>query len=94
MNCGGSEICREDLEYPGIYAIHEICNHNDNGLSFEEPYRNAYDKALHKFGEKLYSRLISTMTHHLEVISKLIEVVQEETFLQELNMKWVDHNKA
>ena len=34
------------------------------------------------------------MTHHLEVISKLIEVVQGETFLQELNMKWADHNKT
>lgn len=76
------------------HAIHEICNHNDSGLSFEELYRNAYNMVLHKFGEKLYSGLISTMTHHLEVISKLIEAIQGEMFLEELNVKWADHNKA
>lgn len=76
------------------HAIHEIYNHNASGLSFEELYRNAYNMVLHKFGEKLYSGLVSTMTHHLEVISKSIEAAQGGLFLEELNRKWADHNKA
>ena len=56
--------------------------------------RNAYNMVLHKFGEKLYSGLVSTMTHHLEVISKSIEAAQGGLFLEELNRKWADHNKA
>ncbi|WKA04598.1 hypothetical protein VitviT2T_022617 [Vitis vinifera] len=76
------------------HAIHEIYNHNASGLSFEELYRNAYNMVLHKFGEKLYSGLVTTMTHHLEVISKSIEAAQGGLFLEELNRKWADHNKA
>lgn len=49
---------------------------------------------LHKFGEKLYSGLVSTMTYHLEIISKSIEAAQGGLFLEELNRKWADHNKA
>lgn len=49
---------------------------------------------LHKFGEKLYSGLVTTMTHHLKEISKAIEAAQGELFLVELNRKWADHNKA
>ena len=56
--------------------------------------RNAYNMVLHKFGEKLYSGLVTTMTHHLEVISKSIEAAQGGLFLEELNRKWADHNKA
>ena len=56
--------------------------------------RNAYNMVLHKFGEKLYSGLVSTMTHHLEVISKSIEAAQGGLFLEELNRKWAEHNKA
>ncbi|KAI4352586.1 hypothetical protein L6164_006823 [Bauhinia variegata] len=76
------------------HAIHEIYNHNASGLSFEELYRNAYNMVLHKFGEKLYSGLVTTMTFHLKEISKSIESVQGEFFLEELNRKWADHNKA
>ncbi|KAI4346420.1 hypothetical protein L6164_007317 [Bauhinia variegata] len=76
------------------HAIHEIYNHNASGLSFEELYRNAYNMVLHKFGEKLYSGLVITMTFHLKEISKSIESVQGEIFLEELNRKWADHNKA
>ncbi|CAI0402055.1 unnamed protein product [Linum tenue] len=76
------------------HAIHEIYNHNASGLSFEELYRNAYNMVLHKFGEKLYSGLVSTMTSHLKEISKAIEAAQGESFLEELNRKWNDHNKA
>uniref|UniRef100_A0A5B7AJC7 Putative cullin-3A n=1 Tax=Davidia involucrata TaxID=16924 RepID=A0A5B7AJC7_DAVIN len=76
------------------HAIHEIYNHNASGLSFEELYRNAYNMVLHKFGEKLYSGLVSTMTFHLKEISKSIEAAQGGLFLEELNRKWTDHNKA
>ena len=57
-------------------------------------FRNAYNMVLHKFGEKLYSGLVTTMTFHLKEISKGIEAAQGELFLVELNRKWADHNKA
>ncbi|XP_071702046.1 cullin-3A-like [Rutidosis leptorrhynchoides] len=75
-------------------AIHEIYNHNASGLSFEELYRNAYNMVLHKFGEKLYSGLVSTMTAHLKKIAVSIEVSQGALFLEELDKKWAEHNKA
>ncbi|KAK4490712.1 hypothetical protein RD792_001412 [Penstemon davidsonii] len=76
------------------HAIHEIYNHNASGLSFEELYRNAYNMVLHKFGEKLYSGLVSTMTSHLKEIAKSIEAAQGAMFLEELNRNWTEHNKA
>ncbi|KAF8399458.1 hypothetical protein HHK36_015323 [Tetracentron sinense] len=76
------------------HAIHEIYNHNASGLSFEELYRNAYNMVLHKFGDKLYSGLVTTMTLHLKEISQSIEAAQGGLFLEELNREWTDHNKA
>lgn len=76
------------------HAIHEIYNHNASGLSFEELYRNAYNMVLHKYGEKLYSGLVTTMTGHLREIAKTVEAAQGSLFLEGLNRKWVDHNKA
>ncbi|XP_071692307.1 cullin-3A-like [Rutidosis leptorrhynchoides] len=76
------------------HAIHEIYNHNASGLSFEELYRNAYNMVLHKFGEKLYSGLVSTMTAHLKEIAASIEASQGALFLEELDRKWTEHNKA
>lgn len=35
---------------------------------------------LHKFGEKLYSGLVNTMSFHLKEISKGIEAAQGELF--------------
>lgn len=49
---------------------------------------------LYKFGEKLYTGLVTTMTSHLKEISQSIESAQGEIFLEEINRKWVDHNKA
>ncbi|KAM7511348.1 hypothetical protein LguiB_010223 [Lonicera macranthoides] len=43
---------------------------------------------------KLYSGLVSTMTSHLKDIAKSIEAAQGPLFLEELNRKWTDHNKA
>ncbi|KAJ8626282.1 hypothetical protein MRB53_019589 [Persea americana] len=76
------------------HAIHEIYNHNASGLSFEELYRNAYNMVLHKYGDKLYSGLVITMTWHLKEISRSIEAAQGGLFLEELNRKWEEHNKA
>ncbi|KAL2552308.1 Cullin-3A [Forsythia ovata] len=76
------------------HAIHEIYNHNASGLNFEDLYRNAYNMVLHKFGENLYSGLVSTMTSHLEEMAKSIEAAQGSMFLEELNRKWTEHNKA
>lgn len=76
------------------HAIHEIYNHNASGLSFEELYRNAYNMVLHKFGEKLYSGLVSTMTLHLKQIAASVDASQGPLFLEELNRKWMEHNKA
>ena len=49
---------------------------------------------LHKFGEKLYSGLVSTVTSHLKEIAKSIEAAQGSLFLEELSRKWAEHNKA
>ncbi|XP_024977317.1 cullin-3A-like isoform X2 [Cynara cardunculus var. scolymus] len=49
---------------------------------------------LHKFGEKLYSGLVSTMTLHLKEIATSVEASQGPLFLEELNRKWMEHNKA
>uniref|UniRef100_A0A453PK15 Cullin family profile domain-containing protein n=1 Tax=Aegilops tauschii subsp. strangulata TaxID=200361 RepID=A0A453PK15_AEGTS len=57
-------------------------------------YESAYNMVLHKYGEKLYNGLESTMTWRLKEISKSIEAAQGGLFLEELNAKWMDHNKA
>ncbi|KEH24999.1 cullin 3B [Medicago truncatula] len=75
-------------------AIHDIYNHNACDPTFDELSRNAYNMVLHRFGEKLYTGLEKTMTSHLKQISQSIESAQGESFLEELNRKWVDHNKA
>lgn len=57
-------------------------------------YRNAYNMVLHKYGEKLYSGLVATLTSHLKEIAKSVEAAQGPSFLEELERKWTDHNKA
>jgi len=49
---------------------------------------------LHKFGERLYSGLVATMTSHLQEMARSVEATQGSSFLEELNKKWEDHNKA
>jgi len=75
-------------------AIFEIQNHNAFGLSFEELYRNAYNMVLHRFGDELYNGLVDTISRHLQEIAKLIEATQGNLFLEELNKRWLDHNKS
>jgi hypothetical protein len=55
---------------------------------------SAYNMVLHKYGEKLYDALQSTMTWRLKEISKSIEAAQCGLFLEDLNAKWMDHNKT
>ncbi|CAI9761794.1 unnamed protein product [Fraxinus pennsylvanica] len=76
------------------HAISQIYNRNYIDVNFEELYRHAYNMVLHKYGEKLYSGLESTMTFHLQEMCKCIEVASGVSFLEELNTKWTDHNTA
>ncbi|GJT95822.1 cullin 3 [Tanacetum coccineum] len=63
-------------------------------VGHKQAKRNAYNMVLHKFGEKLYSGLVSTMTSHLKEIALSIEASQGDLFLEELDRKWTEHNKA
>jgi cullin 3 len=49
---------------------------------------------LHKYGEKLYSGLVNTMTQHMREIARNVEAAQGGLFLEELNSKWREHNKS
>ncbi|KAK9804506.1 hypothetical protein WJX73_000815 [Symbiochloris irregularis] len=75
-------------------AIQEINNHNASGLSFEELYRNAYNMVINKFGDRLYSGLVDTITRHLESIAQRVEATQGDGFLRELKLRWTNHNKS
>lgn len=75
-------------------AIHHINNHNASGLSFEELYRSAYNMVLHKFGDRLYSGLVATLTAHLQRVSDLVEQKSGGLFLEELCRRWENHNKS
>jgi len=56
--------------------------------------RNAYNMVLHKYGEKLYSELVNTMTQHMCEIAMIVEASQGDLFLEELDSKWREHNKS
>mmetsp|Transcript_24773 Transcript_24773/g.34140 ORF Transcript_24773/g.34140 Transcript_24773/m.34140 type:complete len:740 (-) Transcript_24773:166-2385(-) len=75
-------------------AIHEIHNMNSCGLSFEELYRNAYNMVLHNHGDHLYNGLVDTITAHLLEVGARIDATQGTTFLEELNTRWLAHNKS
>ncbi|XP_062191598.1 cullin-3B-like [Phragmites australis] len=75
-------------------AIREIYNHNSSGLSFEELYRTAYNMVLNKHGPKLYEKLTENMKEHLDEMRTSVEAAQGGLFLEELQRKWGDHNKA
>jgi cullin 3 len=49
---------------------------------------------LHKYGEKLYSELVNTMTQHMREIAMTVEASQGDLFLEELDAKWREHNKS
>lgn len=56
--------------------------------------RTAYNMVLHKFGPKLYEKLTENMKEHLEEMRTCVEAAQGGLFLEELERKWNDHNKA
>jgi len=57
-------------------------------------FRNAYNMVLHKYGEKLYSGVVNTMTQHLREIARIVEAAQGGLFLEELDVKWREHYKS
>ncbi|CAM6098314.1 unnamed protein product [Calypogeia fissa] len=77
-------------------AIHDICDQNFADLHFEDLYRCVYHMVVLKHGDKLYSRVVKTMTKHLQAIAKTLqsEPEQEGWFLEALHTKWLQHNKA
>jgi hypothetical protein len=56
--------------------------------------RSAYNMVLHKFGDRLYDGLVSTITAHLQNIASQIDSSQNEQFLADLNQRWNEHNKS
>jgi cullin 3 len=56
--------------------------------------RTAYNMVLYKHGAKLYVKLTENMTEHLEQMRISIEAAQGGLFLEELQRKWDEHNKA
>jgi len=73
-------------------AIHEIHRQNASGLSFEELYRNAYNMVLHKFGDKLYTGLVDTITAHLRgVAAEVAAALDDDRFMHDLRDKWEKH---
>ncbi|PWZ44518.1 Cullin-3A [Zea mays] len=75
-------------------AIREIYNHNSMSLSFEELYRTAYNLVLNKFAPELYEKFTENMKAHLEEMRTCIEAAQGGLFLEEMQRKWNDYNKA
>mmetsp|Transcript_14669 Transcript_14669/g.25063 ORF Transcript_14669/g.25063 Transcript_14669/m.25063 type:complete len:282 (+) Transcript_14669:110-955(+) len=74
-------------------AMHDIFRQNLSGIgnSWEELYRKAYNMALHKYGDMMYSGLKQTVEEHLKTVAEDIAEANDETFLAELNQKWREH---
>ena len=49
---------------------------------------------LHKFGEKLYSGVVATMTFHVQEMARSVAATEGSSFLEELNTKWNNHSNA
>lgn len=56
--------------------------------------RTAYNMVLHKHGPKLYEKLTENLKGHLRERCRLVEAAQGGLFLEELQRRWADHNKA
>ncbi|GKC30820.1 cullin-3A-like protein isoform X1, partial [Tanacetum coccineum] len=48
----------------------------------------------HNSGEKLYIKIVSTVTSHIKQMAATIEASQGSLFLEELNKRWMEHEKA
>ena len=49
---------------------------------------------INKFGDRLYTGLVTTITAHLAYIAAGVEEAQGESFLRELKTRWDNHNKS
>ena len=49
---------------------------------------------INKFGDRLYSGLVETLTKHLQGVADKIEATQGESFLREIKQRWDHHNKS
>ncbi|CAI7862139.1 unnamed protein product, partial [Closterium sp. NIES-54] len=49
---------------------------------------------LHKYGDRLYAGLVSTMTAHLKGVAAAIEAAHGPLFLNELDARWHDYGKS
>ncbi|KAK2419903.1 cullin-3A [Trifolium repens] len=47
-----------------------------------------------KFGEQLYIGILSSLASAIRNISESVESAGDENFLEEINNKWINHNKA
>ncbi|CAI5532968.1 unnamed protein product [Closterium sp. Naga37s-1] len=57
-------------------------------------HNNAYNMVLHKYGDRLYAGLVSTMTAHLKGVAAAIEAAHGPLFLNELDARWHDYGKS
>ena len=63
-------------------------------MSWRDPFRNAYNMVINKFGDRLYTGLQDTIRVHLQGIAQRIDEAQGEGFLRELKLRWGNHNKS
>ena len=75
-------------------AILEIQKMNNNGLSFEELYRNAYTLVLQKHGDLLYNGTKQVVMEHMLRIRESVIANLNNKFLSYLNSCWKDHQTA
>ncbi|GJY33975.1 cullin-3A-like protein isoform X1, partial [Tanacetum coccineum] len=75
-------------------AINEIYEYDASSYSYKKLYSNADYMVLHNYGEKLYLEIVSTLTSHIKQMAASIEASQGSLFLEELNKKWMEHEKA
>ncbi|PWA45754.1 Cullin [Artemisia annua] len=77
-------------------AIHEVYSHKPTTRSIHDLCSKASRLVQNKFGQKLYSGIVSTMASHLKQMTTSIEKVSPDVplFLEELIKKWMEHDKA
>nr|GEV28985.1 hypothetical protein [Tanacetum cinerariifolium] len=75
-------------------AINEIYEYDASSYSYKKLYRNADYLVRHNSGGKLYIKIVSTVTSHIKQMAASIEASQGSLFLEELNKRWMEHEKA
>lgn len=76
-------------------AIHQIQQHRESELSYEELYRNAYNLVLQKHGAFLYQNLACTIKDHMIALKDSVEAsMATGGFLSTLNTVYTQHFNA